>query len=81
MELDPTTLKVGKTVDGRGHVCPIPIAMAKVGLKSIVDGEILELLSDDDTTLRDLPTMCNATNHEYLGHKTEDGYKRYFVKK
>jgi tRNA 2-thiouridine synthesizing protein A len=81
MEIDPNTLTVGKTVDGRGHVCPIPIAMAKIGLKRIADGEILELLSDDDTTLRDLPAMCNATNREYLGHKTEDGYKRYFVKK
>ena len=81
MEIDPSSFTVSKLVDGRGYVCPIPIAMAKVGLKGIIEGEILELLSDDDTTMRDLPVMCEATKSEYLGYKAEDGFKRYFVKK
>ena len=81
MEIDPNNLIVKKTVDGRGYVCPVPIAMAKVGLKNIAEGEILELISDDDTTLRDLPRMCKAIKNEYLGYKAEIGFKRYFVKK
>ncbi len=81
MEIDTNELMVKKTVDGRGYVCPIPIAMAKVGLKNLTEGEILELLSDDDTTLRDLPVMCDATTSEYLGHKTEKDFKRYFIEK
>ena len=80
MEIDSTNITASKTVDGRGYVCPIPIAMAKVGLKNVPTGEILELLSDDDTTLRDLPVMCESTKNDYLGHSQDDGFKRYFIK-
>ena len=81
MEINSKKFAVNKTVDGRGYVCPIPIAMAKVGLKNVPAGEVLELLSDDDTTLRDLPVMCESTHNEYLGHIQDNGFKRYFIKK
>jgi len=51
------------TEDALGLLCPLPILRARAALKRLPRGAVLELLSDDDAILRDLPAFCAGEAH------------------
>lgn len=74
-------LKIEKTVDARGTACPGPLLAAKKAIGEIQAGEILEILSSDEGTKRDVPKWAAKKGHEYLGTKEESGYFIIYMKK
>ncbi len=74
-------LKVDKTVDARGTSCPGPLLAAKKAIGEIKDSQILEVLSADEGTKKDIPKWAEKKNYKYLGTIEESGYFRIFVKK
>ena len=74
-------LKVDKVVDARGTSCPGPLLAAKGAIAGVPVGGILEVLSSDPGTKRDLPLWAKKMGHEYLGTIEEAGYWRIFVKR
>lgn len=75
-ELKPDTI-----VDARGQSCPGPMLEAKKALAKASGGQLLETLSSDKGTRRDLPKLCDKAGHEYLGYIEEGSYDRHFMKK
>jgi len=75
------TLTVNKTVDARGTACPGPLLEAKKAIGTINSGEIMEILSADEGTKRDIPKWANKKGHEYLGTVEESGYFKIYLKK
>lgn len=51
-------------LDVRGERCPKPLIELRRMLKVISSGEKVEVISDDPSTLRDIPYYC-----EYAGHQ------------
>jgi len=76
-----TALKVDKTVDARGTSCPGPLLAAKKAIGEIDKGQIMEVLSADEGTRRDIPKWCKKKGFEYLGTVEESGYFKIFLKK
>jgi tRNA 2-thiouridine synthesizing protein A len=74
-------LEVDKTVDARGTACPGPLLAAKKSMGEIKSGEVMEILSSDEGTKRDVPKWAMKKGHEYLGTVEESGYFRIFMKK
>ncbi len=74
-------LEVAKTVDARGTACPGPLLAAKKSLGEVESGEIMEVLSSDEGTKRDIPKWAMKKGHEFLGTIEESGYFRVFMKK
>ena len=74
-------LKPDLVVDARGQSCPGPMLEAKKALTKVPAGGILEVLSSDRGTRRDLPALCKKLGHEFLGYIEESGYDRLFVKR
>ncbi|WP_202318494.1 sulfurtransferase TusA family protein [Archaeoglobus neptunius] len=74
-------LKADVVVDARGQSCPGPMLEAKKALTKVKSGQILEILSSDKGTRRDLPTLCKKTGDEYLGFIEEGGYDRHLIRK
>ncbi len=72
---------VDKTVDARGTACPGPLLAAKKEIANITAGQIMEILSADEGTKRDIPKWARKKGHEYLGVVDEDGYSRIYLKK
>lgn len=74
-------LTVKKSVDARGTACPGPLLEAKKAIGTIDSGDIMEVLSADEGTKRDIPKWCNKQGHEYLGTIEESGYFIIYLKK
>ncbi len=74
-------LKPDKVVDARGTSCPGPLLAAKRAISEVPVGGILEVLSSDPGTKRDLPLWARKVGHEFLGVIEEPGYWRIFVKR
>lgn len=74
-------LTIAKKVDARGTACPGPLLEAKRSIASVPVGGIMEVLSSDASTKRDVPLWAKKVGHEYLGTLEEAGFSRIFVKK
>ena len=74
-------LATDTTVDARGTACPGPLLAAKKEIANITAGQIMEVLSADEATQRDIPKWAQKKGHEYLGSVEEDGYFRIYLKK
>ncbi|MCE4614222.1 MAG: sulfurtransferase TusA family protein [Desulfurococcales archaeon] len=74
-------LKADKVVDARGTSCPGPLLAAKRAISSVPVGGMLEILSSDPGTKRDLPLWAKKMGHEFLGVIEEPGYSRIFIRR
>jgi TusA-related sulfurtransferase len=74
-------ITVDKSVDARGTSCPGPLLAAKKAIGQLASGEIMEVMSADEGTKRDIPKWCAKKKHEFLGIIEEDSYSRLFIKK
>ncbi len=74
-------IKADKIVDARGTACPGPLLAAKKAIGEISKGQIMEILSSDEGTKKDVPKWAQKKGYEYLGTVEEDGYFRIFLKK
>ena len=58
--------KVNKTVDARGLSCPMPITKSMQAIKKIKMGQVLEILTTDPGSKKDIPIWAKATKQELL---------------
>ncbi len=58
--------KVNKTVDARGLNCPMPITKSMQAIKKIRVGQVLEILTTDPGSMRDIPLWAKVTKQELL---------------
>ena len=74
-------LTVDKQVDARGTACPGPLLEAKRAIPSVPKDGVMEVLSSDASTKKDLPLWANKVGHEHLGSLEDAGYSRIFIKR
>ncbi|MBN1165107.1 MAG: sulfurtransferase TusA family protein [Candidatus Krumholzibacteriota bacterium] len=78
---DLNNLKIAETVDARGTACPGPLLVAKKSIVNIQSGEIMEVLSSDEGTKRDIPKWAEKKGHQFLGFVDDSGYFKIYIKK
>lgn len=76
-----TALTVDKSIDARGTSCPGPLLAAKKAIGQIDNGQIMEVLSADEGTRRDIPKWCTKKGFEYLGTIEESGFYKILLRK
>ncbi|MCD4792704.1 MAG: sulfurtransferase TusA family protein [Bacteroidales bacterium] len=74
-------LEIAKSVDARGTACPGPLLEAKKAIGTINSGDIMEIMSADEGTKKDIPKWANKKGHEYLGTVEESGFFKIYMKK
>ena len=80
-QVELVELAVNKSVDARGTACPGPLLEAKKAIGTISSGDIMEVLSADEGTKRDIPKWANKKGHEYLGTVEESGFFKIYLRK
>jgi tRNA 2-thiouridine synthesizing protein A len=58
--------EVHYTVDARGLSCPQPVLKSKKTLKTLKIGQVLEILTTDPGSKRDIPAWAHVTGQELL---------------
>ena len=80
--MDLKGLRPDVVLDCVGLACPMPIFKTANAIKQMQSGQVLEVQSDDDGIVKDMPAWCNKTGHEYIGLiKEGDEYHAYLKKK
>jgi len=68
-------------LDARGLLCPMPVVKASQALAAMREGEVLEVLADDQGVKADFPALCKGSGHEWLGCSQEGRVVRAFIRK
>jgi len=70
-----------QTLDASGLNCPMPILKTKKALKQMEPGQILEVISTDAGSVKDLVAFCNQTGNILLKSIEVDGKYIFTVEK
>ncbi len=73
-------LNVDKSVDARATACPGPLLAAKKAVRELESGQVMEVMSADPATKRDIPKWATKKGHEYLGTVEDSGFFRIYMK-
>ena len=74
-------LTIDRTIDARGSYCPGPLMELIRAIREARVGEVVEVLSSDSGSKRDIPRWCQKAGHELLGVVDEQGFARFIVRK
>lgn len=74
-------MKADATLDCVGLYCPMPISKTAKKIKDLQEGQVLEVLADDEGIKEDMPAWCQVTGNELLGIEEDRGQYKVYVKK
>ncbi|MEE8372844.1 MAG: sulfurtransferase TusA family protein [Dehalococcoidia bacterium] len=74
-------MKADSTLDCVGLYCPMPIYQTVNKIKEMAEGQVLEILADDEGIKPDMTAWCEATGNELLGVEEDGGQYKVYVKK
>lgn len=78
-----TECKADATADLVYRMCPIHLLEPGQFIKEMQKGQVLEILTDYDGALEDIPAWCDKNGQEFLGMCSDDDdeYYRLYIKK
>ena len=71
-------IQIDQRVDARGLSCPMPIVRTAQAMKTLITGQIVEVLATDPGSVKDFTAWARTTGHE-LVESTSDGSVYRFV--
>lgn len=76
------SIKADQVLDVKGLKCPVPVLKTKIAFKNMKPGEILEVVSTDPGSKKDMPAWAEKTGNLLLGSKEDDGGSfRFYLQK
>ncbi len=69
------------TTDVVYMMCPMHLLKLDEMIKEIEPGQVLEILTDYDGALEDIPGWCEKHGHEFLGIEEEEDFYKFFIRK
>ncbi|MBI5875365.1 MAG: sulfurtransferase TusA family protein [Deltaproteobacteria bacterium] len=72
---------IDKTLDAKGLSCPMPSVKTALALEQMEIGQVIEVLTDDPVSKRDLPLWAQNTGNELLEMKEEDKVIKIYLRK
>ena len=60
-----------KKLDVRGLNCPQPILRLRAGLNNMASGQVLQVITTDPGSTRDIVTFCEQTDNTLLSSSRE----------
>jgi len=62
-----------QTLDASGLNCPLPILKTKKALQKMESGQVLEVISTDAGSIKDIEAFCNQTGNKLISIEEDDG--------
>lgn len=74
-------IKPDVTTDIVYMMCPMHLLKLEEMMNELETGQILEILTDYDGALEDIPGWCEKTGNDFLGIEEADDYYKFYIKK
>ncbi len=75
------SVEISKRIDARGSQCPGPLMELVRAIKSAQVGEVIEVLSSDPGSAKDIPEWANKSGHKLIEIKDYGDYKGFIIQK
>lgn len=72
---------VDKTLDAMGLTCPMPAVKTALALEQMEIGQVIEVLTDDPVSKKDLPVWAQSTGNELLEVREEGKTIKIYLRK
>lgn len=72
---------IDKSLDASGLLCPEPVMMLHKVMREAAAGNIVEVISTDPSTLRDIPKFCLFLGHELIAQKETEKHYFFYIRK
>ncbi|MCK4844505.1 MAG: sulfurtransferase TusA family protein [Candidatus Heimdallarchaeota archaeon] len=69
------------SIDARGSFCPGPMMELIKAIRQSEVGDFVEVLSNDEGSLQDIPAWITKAKHELVDTVKEADFNRFIVKK
>jgi TusA-related sulfurtransferase len=73
--------EVKQQIDARDSFCPGPLMELVRVIKEVEVGDIIDLLSSDEGSTKDIPKWVEKAGHELVEIKEEADFRHFVVKK
>lgn len=71
-----------RILDTTGFSCPMPLLKTKKALSGMASGEVIEVISSDPGSQKDIPKFGDKGGNTYLGSlAAENGNLKYYIRK
>jgi TusA-related sulfurtransferase len=74
-------IKADVTADIVYMMCPMHLLKLDEMVKELEKGQVLEILTDYDGALEDIPGWCEKTGNEFIGVEENEDYFKFYVRK
>ena len=73
------TTQIARQLDARGLACPMPIVKTAQAMKTLVSGDVLEVLATDAGSVKDFAAWSKATGNRLIESSVADGVYRFVL--
>lgn len=74
-------IKPDVTADIVYMMCPMHLLKLDEEMKHLEKDQILEIMTDYDGALEDIPGWCEKTGNEFLGIEESEYFYKFYIKK
>ena len=74
-------VKADVTTDVVYMMCPMHLLKLQEMMNTLEPGQVLEIMTDYDGALEDIPGWCEKTGNEFLGLEETDDYFKFYIRK
>lgn len=67
------------TLEAKRLLCPMPVIRTQDKIKTLNNGDVLEVVCTDPGALNDVPAWCRINGHKVLETKTTDDEVFIFI--
>ncbi len=69
------------TLDLVCRMCPLHLIEPGEKIKCMKSGQVLEVQTDYDGALEDIPAWCKKNGHEFVGMEEDDDFYKLYIRK
>jgi tRNA 2-thiouridine synthesizing protein A len=74
-------IEISTILDARGLNCPLPILKTKKKLNLLESCDMLQLISSDPGSVKDIDTFCKQNGNELVQNTAESGEYNFIIRK
>jgi TusA-related sulfurtransferase len=74
-------IRADVTADIVYMMCPMHLLKLDEMVKDLEKGQVLEILTDYEGALEDIPGWCEKTGNEFIGLDEAEDYYKFYIRK